>query len=272
MEDLQRRRPWAQRTDLSASFGRCGSDRRWPPRRSLLLTSVRTRHASGRRAIARPLARLAARRLVAEPDAAPRRRSTCRIRNGFFCTSCPGGPGATSRSSSRRKKIGCRRTIIRRNPPRASHRAPARPTSAWRCWRTWPPATSAIAAPAGCSIAFSKTFATLTRMERHRGHFYNWYDTRSLKPLFPLYVSTVDSGNLAGHLLVLRSGLLELIETKIAAAHASSTVCATRLASCWTWPADFTGRNRKAARRWSAPRCCTRSSDWKKIWSIDPTR
>src|SRR5207237_7714193 len=44
-----------------------------------------------------------------------------------------------------------------------------------------------------------KTFQTLARLERHRGHFYNWYDTRSLKPLPPLYVSTVDSGNLAGH-------------------------------------------------------------------------
>ena len=61
----------------------------------------------------------------------------------------------------------------------------------------------------------SNTFGTLARMERHRGHFYNWYNTRSLKPLFPLYVSTVDSGNLVGHLLVLRSGLLELIEAKV---------------------------------------------------------
>ncbi|HQR07415.1 MAG TPA: glucoamylase family protein [Gemmatales bacterium] len=55
-----------------------------------------------------------------------------------------------------------------------------------------------------------KTFSTLARMDRHRGHFFNWYDTRTLKPLLPLYVSTVDSGNLAGHLLVLRSGLLAL--------------------------------------------------------------
>ncbi len=60
-----------------------------------------------------------------------------------------------------------------------------------------------------------KTFDTLGRMERHRGHFYNWYDTRSLKPLPPLYISTVDSGNLAGHLLVLRSGLLELVEKPV---------------------------------------------------------
>jgi cyclic beta-1,2-glucan synthetase len=59
-----------------------------------------------------------------------------------------------------------------------------------------------------------KSFGSMAAMERHRGHFYNWYNTSSLKPLFPVYVSTVDSGNLVGHLLVLRSGLLELIETK----------------------------------------------------------
>ena len=52
-------------------------------------------------------------------------------------------------------------------------------------------------------------------LERHRGHFYNWYDTQSLKPLLPTYISTVDSGNLAGHLLTLRSGLLALPDHKI---------------------------------------------------------
>ncbi|MEJ2133284.1 MAG: cyclic beta 1-2 glucan synthetase, partial [Gammaproteobacteria bacterium] len=51
---------------------------------------------------------------------------------------------------------------------------------------------------------------TRDALPRHRGHFYNWYDTQSLEPLLPLYVSTVDSGNLAGHLLTLRQGLLEL--------------------------------------------------------------
>jgi len=60
-----------------------------------------------------------------------------------------------------------------------------------------------------------KTFATLARLERYRSHFYNWYDTRTLKPLPPLYVSTVDSGNLVGSLLVLRSGFLELIDTRV---------------------------------------------------------
>ena len=55
-----------------------------------------------------------------------------------------------------------------------------------------------------------RTFDTLSRMERFRGHFFNWYDTRSLAPLFPRYVSMVDSGNLAASLLVLGSGCAEL--------------------------------------------------------------
>ncbi|MDB6127675.1 MAG: Cellobiose phosphorylase, partial [Verrucomicrobia bacterium] len=58
-------------------------------------------------------------------------------------------------------------------------------------------------------------FATMHRMERHRGHFYNWYDTRTLRILSPAYVSTVDSGNLAGHLLTLASGLNEYAEHPI---------------------------------------------------------
>jgi cyclic beta-1,2-glucan synthetase len=56
---------------------------------------------------------------------------------------------------------------------------------------------------------------TMEGLERHRNHFYNWYDTQSLKPLLPTYVSTVDSGNLAGHLLTLRPGLLALLDQKI---------------------------------------------------------
>lgn len=59
--------------------------------------------------------------------------------------------------------------------------------------------------------------ATLQSLPRHRGHFYNWYDTQSLEPLPPRYVSTVDSGNLAGHLLTLRQGLLALIDAPVLA-------------------------------------------------------
>ncbi|MEZ4239402.1 MAG: glucoamylase family protein [Myxococcota bacterium] len=54
------------------------------------------------------------------------------------------------------------------------------------------------------------TMRTIEGLERHRGHLYNWYDTRGLVPLRPRYVSTVDSGNLAGHLLVLEQALREL--------------------------------------------------------------
>jgi cyclic beta-1,2-glucan synthetase len=63
-----------------------------------------------------------------------------------------------------------------------------------------------------------KTFATLDRLERYRGHFYNWYDTVTLQPLQPPYVSTVDSGNLLGCLLALKQGLMEKMVEPIAGA------------------------------------------------------
>jgi cellobiose phosphorylase len=54
------------------------------------------------------------------------------------------------------------------------------------------------------------TINTLLGMEKYRGHLYNWYDTTNLMPLSPRYISTVDSGNLAGHLVTLRQGLLSI--------------------------------------------------------------
>ena len=59
------------------------------------------------------------------------------------------------------------------------------------------------------------TLDTLGRLARHRGHFLNWYDTTTLQPLAPAYVSTVDSGNLVAHLLTLRQGLLECIDAPV---------------------------------------------------------
>ncbi|TCT22276.1 GH36-type glycosyl hydrolase domain-containing protein [Thiobaca trueperi] len=56
---------------------------------------------------------------------------------------------------------------------------------------------------------------TMAGLERYRGHFFNWYDTQTLRPLPPLYVSSVDSGNLAGHLLTLQPGLLALIDAPV---------------------------------------------------------
>lgn len=57
----------------------------------------------------------------------------------------------------------------------------------------------------------SNTLQTLSKLERYKNHFYNWYDTETLAPLMPRYVSAVDSGNLVGHLLTLRQGLCALI-------------------------------------------------------------
>ncbi len=55
-----------------------------------------------------------------------------------------------------------------------------------------------------------RTLASVESLERHEGHLLNWYDTESLAPLLPRYVSTVDSGNLAGALIALTQGCLEL--------------------------------------------------------------
>ncbi len=63
----------------------------------------------------------------------------------------------------------------------------------------------------------ANSLQTMTTLDRHRGHFYNWYDTQSLQPLPPLYISSVDSGNLAVHLLTLRPGLLALPDHRILA-------------------------------------------------------
>ncbi len=54
------------------------------------------------------------------------------------------------------------------------------------------------------------TLVTLLRLQRHRGHFLNWYDTQTCAPLLPQYVSTVDSGNLSAHLLALAQACVEL--------------------------------------------------------------
>jgi hypothetical protein len=61
----------------------------------------------------------------------------------------------------------------------------------------------------------AKAFRSMDSLARYRGHFYNWYDTKTLEPLLPMYVSTVDSGNLAAHVLTLRAGMLELPDRPI---------------------------------------------------------
>ncbi len=57
-----------------------------------------------------------------------------------------------------------------------------------------------------------QTLTTLEGLERFEGHFLNWYDTSTLAPLHPRYVSTVDSGNLAGALIAISQGLTTIAE------------------------------------------------------------
>ncbi|HVN78248.1 MAG TPA: glucoamylase family protein [Terriglobia bacterium] len=61
-----------------------------------------------------------------------------------------------------------------------------------------------------CIIETEETLNTAQRLFRHKGHFLNWYDTETLRPLEPLFISTVDSGNLAVCLWTLKQGCLEM--------------------------------------------------------------
>ncbi len=71
------------------------------------------------------------------------------------------------------------------------------------------------------------TLSTMEGLERFEGHLLNWYDTRTLAPLAPRYVSTVDSGNLAGALLAVAEGLRRLAGETQAATTISSSLADT---------------------------------------------
>lgn len=60
----------------------------------------------------------------------------------------------------------------------------------------------------------SKSLASVEKLEKYEGNLLNWYDTRSLKPLFPRYLSCVDSGNLLCCLTALKEGLREYLGEK----------------------------------------------------------
>ena len=60
-----------------------------------------------------------------------------------------------------------------------------------------------------------QTMNSLDKLERFRGHFYNWYETTELRALEPRYISSVDSGNLAGHLIALAQACRDVVEQPI---------------------------------------------------------
>jgi cyclic beta-1,2-glucan synthetase len=66
-----------------------------------------------------------------------------------------------------------------------------------------------------------RTLATTSRLQKHRGHLYNWYDTRTLEPLPPRFVSSVDSGNLVAGLWTLQRGLLSALNQPLVRRSAS---------------------------------------------------
>lgn len=64
-------------------------------------------------------------------------------------------------------------------------------------------------------LQLERTMGSIDKLEKWHGHICNWYDTRTLEPLKPRYISTVDSGNLVCYLITLRQGILEYIERPI---------------------------------------------------------
>src|SRR5690606_11958155 len=74
------------------------------------------------------------------------------------------------------------------------------------------------------------TLATMEKLPRHKGHFFNWYDTQDLRVLDPAYVSSVDSGNLAGHLIALANACEEWMDEAHAPDVRVGTVDTFRLA------------------------------------------
>ncbi|HEU4996928.1 MAG TPA: glucoamylase family protein [Gemmatimonadaceae bacterium] len=78
---------------------------------------------------------------------------------------------------------------------------------------------------------------SMERLKRFRGHLYNWYDLHDLRVLEPPYISTVDSGNLAGHLIALRQALLAIADRQ--APPADAVELTTRLRALANRADDF---------------------------------
>ena len=93
------------------------------------------------------------------------------------------------------------------------------------------------------------TMATLDAVEKFRGHLFNWYDTDDLRPLDPRYVSSVDSGNLAGHLLALAGALPGLAPLSPARTRNVPAACSTRSGWRATPRSAAGGRRRQAETR-----------------------
>ena len=94
------------------------------------------------------------------------------------------------------------------------------------------------------------TLTTMEGLERIEGHYLNWYDTATLAPLRPRYVSTVDSGNLAASLMTLAQGLQGLATAPDSAARLRAGVvdAASLLRSACSVDTDADAGRRQAVR------------------------
>ena len=82
-----------------------------------------------------------------------------------------------------------------------------------------------LATASACDLGFltrgemidrlERAFDSIDRLPRVRGHFFNWYDLENLRVLDPPYVSTVDSGNFAGHLIALAQGCIDIASAAV---------------------------------------------------------
>ncbi len=69
--------------------------------------------------------------------------------------------------------------------------------------------------PSQLAIRLRRAFESISRLQHYQGHLLNWYDTKSLQPLLPRYVSTVDSGNFAGCLVALKQGCADVADAPV---------------------------------------------------------
>jgi len=60
----------------------------------------------------------------------------------------------------------------------------------------------------------SKTLETITKLQKWNGHLYNWYNTNTLEPLIPRYISTVDNGNFIGYLYTVKQFLINILQNE----------------------------------------------------------
>ncbi len=162
-----------------------------------------------------PVVRLTAVRLVDQPPAGAPRGGPERRADPFPARAGASHLGVLRHLRRPGRPLAAAGQLSRSIASPRSPIGPRRPTSAWRCWRIFRPTTSAISRPANWSSARPIPCAPCTRCSDIAATSTTGTTRRRCSRCRRLYISTVDSGNLAGHLLTLRAGLLALADDRI---------------------------------------------------------